>query len=195
MSISECQSSKVINQCHWLSLTSSTRWRPSPAWSPGAGSSSLSIQGIVVWNTQRTECRLLVQDTHKLNSVEKDCDGRFLVVDCILKRNGVIFMTIYGPNYDKPIFCINLIMKLTTIEGQCTAGGDFNLLLNPSMDNASPRSNFFKSKAAQVWRTLYPNKQGFLSFFFYLSATLSDTILWNSLAQLLLLNPHLLGGE
>uniref|UniRef100_A0A3B4T4G4 Reverse transcriptase domain-containing protein n=1 Tax=Seriola dumerili TaxID=41447 RepID=A0A3B4T4G4_SERDU len=88
----------------------------------------------------------------KLNSVEKDKNGRFLLVD---------------------LFFNNLIMKLATIGGQCVVGGDFNLVLNPHLDRSSPKTTSL-SKAAtalnqgmkdlgiiDVWRNLYPNQKDF----------------------------------
>lgn len=48
----------------------------------------------------------------KLNSVEKDKNGRFLLVDCEINRNKISLVNIYGPNYDDPSFFNNLIMKL-----------------------------------------------------------------------------------
>lgn len=48
-------------------------------------------------------------------------------------------MPLYGPNIDDPTY-FYLTMKLATIEGQCIVGGDFNLILNPSIDRSSPKS-------------------------------------------------------
>lgn len=112
----------------------------------------------------------------KLNSVEKDKNGRFLLVDCEINRNKISLVNIYGPNYDDPLFFNNLIMKLATIGGQCVVGGDFNLVLNPLLDRSLPKTSLL-SKAAtalnqgmkdiditDVWRNLNPNQRDF-SFF------------------------------
>jgi len=112
----------------------------------------------------------------KLNSVEKDQNGRFLLVDCEINRNKMSLVNIYGPNYDDPLFFNNLIMKLATIGGQCVVGGDFNLVLNPLLDRSLPKTSSL-SKAAtalnqgmkdigiiDVWRNRNPNQKDF-SFF------------------------------
>ena len=112
----------------------------------------------------------------KLNSVEKDKNGRFLHVDCEINRNRISLVNIYGPNYDDPVFFNSLIMKLATIEGHCIVGGDFNLVLDPLLDRSSPKTSSL-SKAAtalkqgmkeigitDVWRNLYPNQRDY-SFF------------------------------
>lgn len=112
----------------------------------------------------------------KLNSVEKDKNGRFLFVDCEINRNKISLVNIYGPNYDDPLFFNNLIMKLATVGGQCVVGGDFNLVLNPLLDRSLPKTSLL-SKAAtalnqgmkdigitDVWRNLNPNQRDF-SFF------------------------------
>uniref|UniRef100_A0A3Q2QE32 exodeoxyribonuclease III n=1 Tax=Fundulus heteroclitus TaxID=8078 RepID=A0A3Q2QE32_FUNHE len=112
----------------------------------------------------------------KLNSVEKDKNGRFLLVNCEINRNKIALVNIYGPNYDDSLFFNNLIMKLATIGGQYVVGGDFNLVLNPFLDRSSPKT-FSLPKAAKVlnqgikdigiidvWRNIYPNQRDF-SFF------------------------------
>jgi len=112
----------------------------------------------------------------KLNSVEKDKNGRFLLVDCEINRSKISLVNIYGPNYDDPLFFNNLTMKLATIGGQCVVGGDFNLVLNPLLDRSSPKTASLSKAAAalnqgmkdigitDVWRNLYPNQRDF-SFF------------------------------
>lgn len=109
----------------------------------------------------------------KLNLIERDKEGRFLLVDCVLNTHRVTLVNIYGPNYDDPGFFQNLLMKLAAIEGPCIVGGDFNLVLKPSLDRSSPRPVSL-SKAAvvlkqgikdigmeEVWRTLHPKQKDF----------------------------------
>ena len=40
----------------------------------------------------------------KLNSVEKDKSGRFLLIDCVLNTNRVTLVNVYHPNHDDPLF-------------------------------------------------------------------------------------------
>ena len=108
----------------------------------------------------------------KFNSIEKDKNGRFLLVDCVLNMNRISLVNIYGSNYDDPIFFNNLIMKLAAIEGQCIVGGDFNLVLNPLLARRSSPKTTSLSKPAtvlnqgmkdmgiiEVWQKLHPNQR------------------------------------
>ena len=47
----------------------------------------------------------------KLISVEKDTQGRFLFLDCVLNTNRVTLVNIYGPNHDDPTFFNNILLK------------------------------------------------------------------------------------
>uniref|UniRef100_A0A3Q3EAI0 Endonuclease/exonuclease/phosphatase domain-containing protein n=1 Tax=Labrus bergylta TaxID=56723 RepID=A0A3Q3EAI0_9LABR len=82
-------------------------------------------------------------------------------------------VNIYGPNYDDPVFFNNLLLRLATVEGYSIVGGDFNLVLNPSLDRSTPKS-ISLSKAAtvlkkgikdkgitEVWRSLHPKQKDF----------------------------------
>uniref|UniRef100_A0A8C1P1U4 exodeoxyribonuclease III n=1 Tax=Cyprinus carpio TaxID=7962 RepID=A0A8C1P1U4_CYPCA len=134
--------------------------------------------GNVFYSSKARGVALLINKhlNFKLNSVEKDKNGRFLFVDCEINRNKISLVNIYGPNYDDPLFFNNLIMKLATVGGQCVVGGDFNLVLNPLLDRSLPKTSLL-SKAAtalnqgmkdigitDVWRNLNPNQRDF-SFF------------------------------
>lgn len=112
----------------------------------------------------------------KLNSIEKDKNGRFLLVDCVLNMNRVTLVNIYGPNYDDPAFSNDLLLRLAAVEGHCLVGGDFNLVLNPAIDRSSPKSltpsgaasilnhGIIELGLCDVWHTLNHNKKDF-SFF------------------------------
>lgn len=76
----------------------------------------------------------------KLNSVEKDKAGRFLLIDCVLNTNRVTFVNIYGPNHDDPLFFNELLLKIAAAQGHCLIGSDFNLVVNPTMDRSLPKS-------------------------------------------------------
>ena len=73
----------------------------------------------------------------KLNSVEKDKSGRFLLIDCVLNANRVTLVNVYGPNHDDPPFFNELI---AAGQGHCLVGGDFNLVFNPTMGRSLPKS-------------------------------------------------------
>lgn len=59
----------------------------------------------------------------KLNSVEKDKTGRFLLIDCYLNINRVTLINIYDPNQDDPTFFSDLLLRLVAFQGDCLKGG------------------------------------------------------------------------
>lgn len=109
----------------------------------------------------------------KLNSIETDKCGRLVLIDCVINLNKFTLVSLYGPNIDDPTFFNNLTMKLAIIEGQCILGGDFNLVLNPSMDHSSPKSLLLSKSAvalnqgmkelglSDTWRSLHPNQKDY----------------------------------
>lgn len=109
----------------------------------------------------------------KLNSVETDKCGRLVIIDCVINFHKFTLVSLYGPKIDDPTFFYNLIMKLATTEGQFIVGGDFNLVLNPSMDRSSPKSFLLSKSAATLvqamkelglsdaWRSLHPNQKDY----------------------------------
>lgn len=77
----------------------------------------------------------------QLVSEEKGKCGRFILINCIINTNRLTLASIYGPNTDDPVFFNNLIMKMAAAEGNCVLGGDFNLVLDPSLDRSDPKNN------------------------------------------------------
>ena len=109
----------------------------------------------------------------KLNSVEKDKSGRFLLIDCVLNANRVTLVNVYGTNHDDPPFFNEQLLKIVAGQGHCLVGGDFTLVFNPTMGRSLPKSPT-PTKAAvflnhgikelglcDVWRTLNPNQKDF----------------------------------
>lgn len=112
----------------------------------------------------------------KLISIEKDGNGRFILVKGELNSNRVTLVSIYGPNHDDATFFNDLVLKFAIAEGPGLVGGDFNLVLDPNLDRSTPRS-LNRSKAASfllrgmkdlglcdIWRQLNPKAKDF-SFF------------------------------
>ena len=56
---------------------------------------------------------ILIKANHKIsvNSVDKDPDGRFLVLDIIINNFHVILVNVYGPNKDDPDFYFKLFSR------------------------------------------------------------------------------------
>lgn len=135
----------------------------------------------------------------QLNTVQKDTSGRFILVDCIINRNRLTLASIYGPNIDDPIFFNKLTMKLTSAEGQCILGGDFNLVLNPLLDRSAPKNTTLSKSATalhqgmnelglkDVWRPQNPGKKEF-SFYSNVHNTYSRIDLFLTSQTLL---PHI----
>uniref|UniRef100_A0A3B5KZT9 exodeoxyribonuclease III n=1 Tax=Xiphophorus couchianus TaxID=32473 RepID=A0A3B5KZT9_9TELE len=76
--------------------------------------------------------------TFRLNYMENDGFGRFILVDCVINTNRVILVSLYGPNLDNPEFFNDLILKLAAIEAPCILGDDGSnllLLVTPSNTN------------------------------------------------------------
>ena len=109
----------------------------------------------------------------QLNSVEKDRSGRFLLVNGTVNNNKITLINVYGPNYDDPTFFNNLVMRLGVVEGLCITGGDFNLVLDPSMDRTATKSLSLTKSATivtqglkdlgfcDIWRKLHPNDRDY----------------------------------
>ena len=57
---------------------------------------------------------ILIKANHKIsvNSVDKDPDGRFLVLDIIINNFHVILVNVYGPNKDDPDFYFKLVLQI-----------------------------------------------------------------------------------
>ena len=75
----------------------------------------------------------------KLNSIEKDESGRFVLIDCVINLSKITLVSIYGPNIDDPTFFNDLTLRLAAYDALCIVGGDLNLVLNPLMDRSSPK--------------------------------------------------------
>lgn len=90
-------------------------------------------------------------------------------------------------------------MKLATAEGQCILGGDFNLVLDPSLDRSAPKNTTLSKYATalyqgmndlglkDVWRLQNPGKKEF-SFYSNVHNTYSRIDLFLTSQTLL---PHI----
>ena len=78
-----------------------------------------------------------------MDAVEKDKQGRYLILKGSLAGESIMLVNIYGPNYDCPQFFQNLFFALTCHASELFIGGDMNLVLDPSKDwsssNLSPK--------------------------------------------------------
>lgn len=75
-----------------------------------------------------------------LKHVDKDKEGRYVLVRGFLADEAVTMLSIYGPNQDDPNFFVNLFISITCPPTELIIGGDFNLVLDPAKDRSSPTS-------------------------------------------------------
>jgi len=82
-----------------------------------------------LFNTKARGVAILINKKFnlKLTSIEKDSNGRFVLVKGELNSISVTLVNIYGPNHDDPAFFNDLVLKLATAEGHCLVGGGPNL--------------------------------------------------------------------
>lgn len=70
----------------------------------------------------------------KMNSIFTDKEGNLIILDCLINNKNITLVNLYGPNKDSPQF-YNLIKdKIQEMNNPCIIAGDFNLVLNPSID-------------------------------------------------------------
>lgn len=106
--------------------------------------------------------------------VHRDAEGNLLILQAEIYDRRVVFATKYGPNSDCPDFYNNLLNILDEMNGDTLIlGGDFNLVMNQSMDtknyqsehNTRARSalkNLISKKAlTDIWRHFHPNERGY----------------------------------
>lgn len=71
----------------------------------------------------------------KVNQTRTDNDGNLLALDMVIEENKVTLINIYGPNSDTPNFYDMVRDVLLDFDNEYIfLCGDFNLVLNPSID-------------------------------------------------------------
>ena len=125
-----------------------------------------------------------------IHDVMSDPSGNWLALDFTFEYMRFTLMSIYGPNTDQPEFYDHISEIINSFENAHTIiCGDWNLTLNPDMDNKNyvkinnPKSRervlrlMEEMELADAWRLLHPNtkrftwrqhnplKQGRLDFF------------------------------
>ena len=72
---------------------------------------------------------------YKVERVETDPNGNFIILDIKMRDKRFILVNLYGPNEDKPQFFYNIRQKLVHYESDLTIlCGDWNLVTNPDID-------------------------------------------------------------
>lgn len=110
----------------------------------------------------------------KVNQTRTDNDGNLLALDMVIEENKVTLINIYGPNSDTPNFYDMVRDVLLDFDNEYIfLCGDFNLVLNPSIDtenykgisNPKARDKLLEIMSdlqlSDYFRILNPDKRGF----------------------------------
>ena len=119
---------------------------------------------------------ILIKSNHKIsvNSVDRDPDGRFLILDIIIDGFHMILVNLYGPNKDDPDFYFEVFAKLDNLDSsRLIVAGDLNVALGPldyqgscpahSNKNASEALVSLKDEfnLIDVWRNEHPRLRAY----------------------------------
>ena len=111
-----------------------------------------------------------------LSTEYADKGGNLLILDCRIDNKSLTLVNIYGPNKDTPDFYRHIKNKIQEFNNPCIMAGDFNLILNPSIDcydylhlnNPKARDAVFDlmldSNLIDCWRDLNMEKKEFTWF-------------------------------
>lgn len=114
------------------------------------------------------------QVNFSLDSVHKDSEGRFILVNGLIDGIQVSLMNIYAPNEDKPGFISKIFTTiLQHSTGILLLGGDFNCVMSQFKDRqppsraSTPRMSkrlkhlSMESGLVDIWRSKYPKGRDF----------------------------------
>ena len=112
---------------------------------------------------------------YRISKTVKDAEGRFLLcelenLDDPCKR--LTICNLYAPNHDRPLFFTQMFKDSLELAPECIFIGDYNLVMNVSMDKKNSLSNNSKAKAVidkisddlsliDIWRVRNPDKSLF----------------------------------
>ena len=121
----------------------------------------------------RGVCILMPKGMKSMISNEiKDCDGRILIISLILHEYHMTICNVYAPNKDTPSFFTMLQSLLINCTEHLIIVGDFNLVLDHSLDRIGATQDKKKSLAVlkammqdlcivDIWRIKNPNERKF----------------------------------
>ena len=114
-----------------------------------------------------------------LNSTVTDPEGRYVIIQATIFNKLYTIVNLYAPNNDDPAFFHTVFSLLSNLSGSSTTiiGGDFNTVLNASLDRSSNSVHTKQSQSAKViqeymddfglgdgWRLKYPSKREYTVF-------------------------------
>ena len=115
---------------------------------------------------------ILIHKSLPFQTTNVICDqyGRYIIIQGNISTCGLNLVCIYGPNDDNPTFFQSLFLTLSTLQGMCIIGGDFNCTLVPTKDRSTnldsthlqTRKILLQSckelNLVEVWRERHPDK-------------------------------------
>lgn len=75
----------------------------------------------------------------QLTSTTKDKGGRYIIIRGSIYSQPITLVNIYAPNHDDPQFFRDLFFNIASPPNETFIGGDFNLVLDPTLDRSSSR--------------------------------------------------------
>ena len=86
-------------------------------------------------------CRTNIQ----IESFDRDERGRFLICNAAYESMKITLCSLYAPNEDNPQFFLNLLSRVSDAIDSLILLGDFNLVIDMSVDSVNTLSNHNKS--------------------------------------------------
>ena len=109
---------------------------------------------------------------YKVVTVSKDTDGRIICCELESKDDPtkrISLCNIYGPNKDCPQFFVNAYKIASELSSEMILIGDYNLVMNTSLDRKGSQQNWYKSRETieqmceeamltEIWRDRNPTE-------------------------------------
>lgn len=84
-----------------------------------------------------------------------DPEGRFLIVMGTIRSQSLTLVSVYAPNQEQPLFFDSLFKRLDKVaQGHIILGGDFNAIIDPTLDRTTPPSRTPTTSLPRASRTL-----------------------------------------
>lgn len=136
------------------------------------------------FNATARSTAILIQDIpFQVKEVITDLSGRFVIFSGVLFSSLVTLVSVYSPNFDDYSFFNKLFSTIPSDNNySLIIGGDFNCMLNSTLDRSSNKAysltrsakvvnNFItQNDVSDIWRFKFDNKKAF-SFFSYVHHT------------------------
>ena len=110
----------------------------------------------------------------QIHMVDRDDQGRYIVLYVTLNKSKWLLINVYAPNEDEPDFFVKLFQIVNRYSpDQTLISGDLNLGLEPIINRSGKGcnndkladwlKNYFELKQlVDIWRYMYPDKNGYI---------------------------------